>query len=130
MDKDGSLYQDLSRRERQIMDIVYRLKEATAADVMDNLPEAPSYSAVRAMLRILEDREYLQHRREGPRYVYSATIERDRASSSALDRVVSTFFDDSVAATVAALLDKTENLSGDDLDRLSTLIEKARKEGR
>lgn len=112
------------------MDIVYRLKEATAAEVMDDLPEAPSYSAVRAMLRILEDRGYLQHRREGPRYVYSATIEHDRASSSALDRVVATFFDDSVAATVAALLDKTENLSGDDLDRLSTLIEKARKEGR
>ncbi len=127
---DGSLYQDLSRRERQIMDIVYRLKEATAADVMDNLPEAPSYSAVRAMLRILEDRGYLRHRREGPRYVYSATIERERAQSSALERVVNTFFEDSVPATVAALLDMTENLSADELDRLYTLIEKARKEGR
>jgi len=124
------LFQNLSRRERQIMDIVYRLKEATAAEVMDNLPEAPSYSAVRAMLRILEDRGHLQHRREGPRYVYSATVALERASSSALERVVSTFFDDSVPATVAALLDMRENMSEDELDRLLKLIENARKEGR
>lgn len=127
---DGSLYQDLSRRERQIMDIVYRLKEATAAEVMDNLPEAPSYSAVRALLRILEDRGYLRHRREGPRYVYSATIERERAQHSALHRVVNTFFEDSVPAAVAALLDLNEDISDDELDRLSKLIEKARTEGR
>lgn len=127
---DRSLYQDLSRRERQIMDIIYRLKEATAAEVMDNLPDAPGYSAVRAMLRILEDRGYIRHRREGPRYVYSATIERKQAQSSALERVVNTFFEDSVPATVAALLDMTENLSGDELERLSKLIEKAKKEGR
>lgn len=112
------------------MDIIFRLKEATAADVMDNLPEAPSYSAVRAMLRILEDRGYLRHRREGPRYVYSATIERERAQSSALERVVNTFFEDSVPATVAALLNMSENLSSDELDRLTKLIEKAKKEGR
>lgn len=124
------LHQDLSRRERQIMDIVYRLKEATAAEVMDNLPEAPSYSAVRAMLRILEDRGHLKHRREGPRYVYSATMAHERASSSALERVVSTFFDDSVPATVAALLDMNERMSDDELDRLARLIENARKEGR
>jgi predicted transcriptional regulator len=124
------LFQNLSRRERQIMDIIYRLKEATAAEVMDNLPEAPSYSAVRAMLRILEERGHLRHRREGPRYVYSATVDAERASNSALERVVSTFFDDSVPATVAALLDMKENMSQEELDRLSTLIEKARKEGR
>lgn len=124
------LYQDLSRRERQIMDIIYRFKEATAAEVMDNLPDAPSYSAVRAMLRILEDRGHLKHRREGQRYVYSATMAHDRASNSALERVVSTFFDDSVPATVAALLDMSENMSDDELDRLARLIAKARKEGR
>jgi predicted transcriptional regulator len=124
------LFQNLSRRERQIMDIVFRLKQATAAEVMDNLPEAPGYSAVRAMLRILEERGHLQHRREGPRYVYSATVDFERASNSALERVVSTFFDDSVPATVAALLDMNENMSREELDRLSTLIEKARKEGR
>jgi len=124
------LFQNLSRRERQIMDIVFRLNQATAAEVMDNLPEAPGYSAVRAMLRILEERGHLQHRREGPRYVYSATVDFERASNSALERVVSTFFDDSVPATVAALLDMNENMSREELDRLSTLIEKARKEGR
>lgn len=127
---DRPLYQDLSRRERQIMDIVYRLKEATAADVMDELPDPPSYSAVRAMLRILVDRGHLAHRRDGPRYVYSATIARERARSSALERVVSTFFDDSVPATVAALMDMTEKMSPEELDRLSSLIEKAREEGR
>lgn len=122
-------HRDLSRRERQIMDIIYRLGEATAAEVMDNLPDAPSYSAVRAMLRILVDREYLQHRSEGPRYVYSATLPREEARSSALGRLVSTFFDDSVADAVAALIEMSEQLSEDDLERLSDLISESRKKG-
>ena len=126
----GSIYQDLSRRERQIMDIIYRFEEATAAEVMDNLPEAPGYSAVRAMLRILEDRGYLQHRQEGQRYVYSATIPRADAQSSALQRVVATFFDNSVSETVAALLSMSEDLSKEEAEQLSKLIEKAKKEGR
>lgn len=126
----ASIYQDLSRRERQIMDIVYRLEEATAADVMDDLPDAPGYSAVRAMLRILEERGYLRHRQEGQRYVYSATIPREEAQSSALERVVSIFFDNSVSETVAALLSMSEGMSADEAERLSKLIEKARKEGR
>jgi len=112
------------------MDIVYRMKEATAADVMDHLPEAPSYSAVRAMLRILEDRGYLEHRRDGTRYVYSATIPREDAQSSALERVVSTFFDNSVSETVAALINMSDELPEEELDRLSELIRKAKKEGR
>ena len=112
------------------MDIVYRMKEATAADVMDHLPEAPSYSAVRAMLRILEDRGYLEHRRDGTRYVYSATIPRADAQSSALERVVSTFFDNSVSETVAALINMSDELPEEELDRLSELIRKAKKEGR
>lgn len=126
----ASIYQDLSRRERQIMDIVYRLEEATAADVMENLPDAPGYSAVRAMLRILENRGYLQHRREGQRYVYRAAIPRKEAQSSALERVVSIFFGNSVSETVAALLSMSEGMSEAEAERLSKLIEKARKEGR
>jgi BlaI family transcriptional regulator, penicillinase repressor len=123
-------YQDLSRRERQIMDIVYRLQEATAAEVMDQLPEAPGYSAVRAMLRILVDRGYLQHRKDGPRYVYSATVPREDAQSSALERVVSTFFDNSVSEAVAALINMSEEFSDEELDRLSDLISRSKKEGR
>ncbi len=126
----GTLYQDLSRRERQIMDIVYRLGEATAAKVMDDLPDAPGYSAVRAMLRILEDRGYLKHRQDGQRYVYRAVISREEAQSSALKRVVSTFFEDSVPETVAALLSMSEDLDEDDALRLRKLIEKAKQEGR
>lgn len=112
------------------MDVVFRFKEATAAEVMDNLPDPPSYSAVRAMLRILVDRGHLKYRREGPRYVYRATVPHARAQSSALERVVTTFFDDSVSDTVAALISMSEDLSDEELDRLSKLIEKAKKEGR
>ena len=112
------------------MDIVYRLKEVTAVDVMDNLPEAPSYSAVRAMLRILEDRGFLRHRQDGPRYVYSATIPREDAQSSALERVVSTFFDNSVSEAVAALLSMSDKMPEEELDRLSELIARAKQEGR
>lgn len=124
------IYQDLSRRERQIMDIVYRRVEATAADVMDLLPDAPGYSAVRAMLRILEDRGYLTHRTEGQRYVYRATISREEVQNSALRRVVETFFGDSVTETVAALIGMSDDLDDEDAARLRRLIEKARKEGR
>lgn len=126
----GTIYQDLSRRERQIMDIIYRLGEATAADVMENLPDAPGYSAVRAMLRILEERRYLTHRTEGQRYVYRAAISREEAQSSALQRVVSTFFGDSVPDTVAALLDMSDELDERDAERLRRLIEKIKQEGR
>ena len=112
------------------MDIVYRRGEVTAADVMDDLPDPPSYSAVRAMLRILVDRDLLQYRADGPRYVYSPTISREEAQSSALERVVTTFFDNSVSDAVAALINMSESLSDDDLNRLTNLIAKARKEGR
>lgn len=126
----GTIYQDLSRRERQIMDIVYRHVEVTAADVMDLLPEAPGYSGVRAMLRILEDRGYLTHRKDGQRYVYRATISREEAQSSALRRVVETFFGDSVPETVAALINMTDELDDEDAARLRRLIDRVREEGR
>jgi len=121
----------LSRRERQIMDILYARGTASVADVLDNLPDPPSYSAVRAMLRVLEDKGHLKHRQEGPRYVYEPIQSRARARRSAMQRLVQTFFDGSTEQTVAALLDlKGDQLDDAELRRLSDLIEKARKEGR
>lgn len=121
----------LSRRERQIMDIVYRLGEATAAEVMENLPDPPSYSAVRALLRILEEKEHLRHRQEGPRYVYVPTVPVDAAKQSALKHVLSTFFEGSVTQAVAALLDLSrDDLSDAELVRLARLIDQAHQEGR
>lgn len=120
----------LSRRERQIMDIIYRLGKATAAEVMDRLPDPPSYSAVRAMLRILEEKGHLFHEQVGPRYIYKATVSRDRAKKSALKRVLDTFFEGSTTQAVAALLDMSDDLSNNDLDRLTHIIDDAKAEGR
>ena len=124
-------HEHLSRRERQIMDIVYRLGQASAADVLENMPDPPGYSAVRTMLRLLEEKGYLRHDQDGPRYVYLPTLSRDKARQSALKQLVQTFFDNSTEQTVAALLDMSKSkMSGEELERLSELIEKARKEGR
>ena len=121
----------LSRRERQIMEVIYREGEATAAEVLNELPDAPSYSAVRALLRILEDKGHLRHRQDGPRYVFSPTVPRERARVSALKQMLQTFFDDSTEQAVAALLDmSSSDLSDEELNRLSRMIEQARKEGR
>jgi predicted transcriptional regulator len=123
--------QTLSRRERQIMDVIYRLGQATAQDVVDNLADPPSYSAVRGLLRILEEKGHVKHRPDGPRYVYHPTVPRDKARESALKQVVRTFFQDSPEEAVAALLDMSAaKLSDDELNRLAELIERARKEGR
>lgn len=121
----------LSRRERQIMDVVYRLGQASAADVLENMPDPPGYSAVRTMLRLLEEKGFLRHDQDGPRYVYLPTLSRDKARQSALTQLVQTFFDNSTEQTVAALLDMSKSkMSAEELERLSELIEKARKEGR
>ncbi len=113
------------------MDVIYQQGSATAAEVMERLPDPPSYSAVRAMLRVLEEKGHLQHEQDGPRYVYLPTVPRTDASRSALRQMVSTFFDGSVTQTVAALLDVAgEKLSERELDRLSKLIADARREGR
>ncbi len=121
----------LSRRERQIMDIVYEMKEATALQVLERLPSPPSYSAVRALLRVLEQKGHLLHKQDGPRYVYVPRLAKDKARKSALAHLKQTFFDGSTAEVVAALLDMSEeNLSEEDYERLSALIDKARKEGR
>lgn len=121
----------LSRRERQIMDVVYRLGRATAQDVLDRLSDPPSYSAVRAHLRVLEEKGHLLHEVDGPRYVYRATVDRTRARRSALEHLVETFFAGSTEAAVAALLDASRaKLDDDGYERLARRIEQARREGR
>jgi predicted transcriptional regulator len=121
----------LSRRERQIMEIVYRKGNATAADVHGELADPPSYSAVRALLRVLEDKGHLRHRQEGQRYVYAPTVPRDRARRTALQRLVGTFFGGSVTDTVAALLDlESARLDDAELERLSTLVADAQQKGK
>jgi predicted transcriptional regulator len=121
----------LSRRERQIMEIVYQLGAATAADVLERLPDPPSYSAVRAMMRILEEKGHLTHGHDGPRYVYSPVVPRAAARQSALRSLVKTFFDGSATQAVAALLDMSESrLSRDEADQLARLIDKAKREGK
>ena len=127
----SSAQTQLSRRERQIMDVVYRLGKATVTDVLERLPDPPSYSAVRALMRILEEKGHLSHEQDGPRYVYLPTVPRDAAQQSALSHMVRTFFGGSAEAAVAALLELPENgLSNGELDRLSRLIEEARGQGR
>ena len=129
----GKLKNDksLSRRERQIMDIVYEMKEASAVQVLERLPSPPSYSAVRALLRVLENKGHLAHRQDGPRYIFAPLMPREKARRSALRHLMQTFFDGSTEDVVAALLDiSEENLAESDYQRLLELIEKARKEGR
>ena len=118
----------LSRRERQIMDILYQRGRSTAAEVMDDLPGDPSYSTVRTQLRVLEDKGHVYHEEIGLRYVYEPAVSRRSARKSALKHVVETFFEGSAEQAVAALLGG-ERLSEDELNRLAELISKARKDG-
>ncbi len=119
----------LSRRERQIMDIVYAAGRATGSEIQKQLPDELSYSTVRTLLRILEGKGYLRHAEEGLRYVYEPAVPRETARKSALKRILRTFFDDSAQQAVAALLDpKSFHLSPNELDELSALIEKARND--
>lgn len=117
----------LSRRERQVLDVLHRLGTATVSDVQAALPDPPSYSAVRTHLRILEDKGHAVHSVDGPRYVYGAAVPREAAGRSALRHLITTFFDDAPARAVAALLDdRGDALSTQDLDRLADLIAQAR----
>lgn len=127
---DNTLH--LSRRERQIMDVIYASGRATAAEVREALTDAPSYSAVRALLRILEEKGHVRHERgEGNRYVFSPMVPRERARKSALRHVLATFFEGSPANAMAALLDLEDlELSAEDYERLAAKIERAREEGR
>ena len=122
---------EFGRRERQIMDVLYRLGRATVGDVMRHLPDPPTYSAVRAMLRYLEGKGHLRHNRDGVRYVYEPTVPHAAAQRSAVQHLVRTFFRGSRAGAVAALLKLPgRELSEDDLERLRTLVRRARREGR
>lgn len=123
--------QSLSRREREMMDIIFQTGQATAAEVMERMKKPPSYSAVRATLRVLEQKGLLRHDDDGTRYVYRPAVNRDKARQSAVEHLVTTFFDGSVANVVANLLEKSSrDLSDAELRRLEKLIADARKEGR
>jgi predicted transcriptional regulator len=129
MKRDG--HRNLSRRERQIMDILYQRGRASAAEIHAAIPDPPTYSAVRAKLRVLEEKGHIRHEEESLHYVYLPTVARDTARRSALRHMVSTFFGGSVEQAVAALLDlSAANLAKEDLDRISNLIEEARQEAK
>ena len=126
-----SLEHQLSRRERQIMDVLHARESATASEVRAALPDAPSNSAVRTLLRILEEKGHIKHHQEGARFVYAPRVSRETASQSALQRVVSTFFQGSASQAMAALLENADTrISGDELKKLQKMFNQARKEGR
>jgi BlaI family penicillinase repressor len=121
----------LSRRERQIMDILYQRGKSSATEVREAMPAAPSYSAVRAMLRVLEDKGHVRHQAEGLKYVYLPTVTRERAKRSAVKHLLDTFFNHSPEQVVAALLDvSSTRMTREELDRMAEMIDKAKKEGR
>jgi predicted transcriptional regulator len=127
----STTHHTLSRRERQIMDVLYQKGRATALEVQESLPDPPSYSAVRALLRILEDKGHIRHEQDGPRYVFTPKLPRDKARRSAIRHMMETFFEGSPEQAVAALLDvSSSKLSQDELDRLALLIENARGESK
>lgn len=124
-------FEDLSRRERQILEIIYLRGRASAAEVRAAMTNAPSYSAVRAMLRILEEKGHVKHQSEGLKYVYAPVIARDRAKRSAMKHLLDTFFSEAPEQAVATLLDvSSRSLKPEELDRMAEMIEKARKEGK
>jgi BlaI family penicillinase repressor len=119
----------LSRRERQIMDILFAMGRASGLEIQERLPDRPNYSGVRTILRVLERKGHIRHIEEGMRYVYLPVVPREKATKSAIERLVATFFDGSAKAAAAAFLDpSTANLSQEDLRDLERLIRKARKE--
>lgn len=122
---------ELGRRERQIMDVIFRLGKASVTDVRNEIPDPPTYSAVRGMMRLLEQKGYLSHEDDGLRYLYTATLKQKQARKSALKHMVHTFFGGSPTEAAAALLELNDSeLSVEDVERLSKLIQKAKAEGR
>jgi BlaI family transcriptional regulator, penicillinase repressor len=121
-------HHNLTRRERQIIDVIYRLGSASVAEVLDNIADPPSYSAVRALMRLMEEKGYIKHRKQGAKFIYSPTQSRYNACRSALKHLVHTFFNNSAENAVVALLDSSElGLSEKEMDRISKIIDKARK---
>jgi predicted transcriptional regulator len=123
--------QHLSKREREIMDIIFKRGKAAATEVMEEMASPPSYSAVRATLRILEQKGLVRHEQSGQRYVYAPTANRERARRNALEHLVTTFFEGSAAGVVATLLDRSHrHLTDEELRRIEKVIADAKKEGR
>ena len=121
----------LSRRERQIMEILYQRGKASASEVRESMGDAPGYSAVRAMLRVLEEKGHIKHQAEGLKYVYLPIVTRDKAKRTAVKHLLDTFFGDSPEQVVAALLDvSSRRLTREELDRMADMIEKAKREGK
>ena len=118
-----------SRREREIMDVLYRLEEGTAAQILEQIADPPSYTAIRTLLTILEKKGHVRHRVDGPRYVYQPAVAREQMGKRAIQTLLATFYDNSMERVVAAMIDR-EEVAPDELDRLAALIAKARKEGR
>ena len=127
MTKQG--LEELGRRERQIMDAVLALKEATVGEVREQLADPPSYSSVRAQLRILEEKGWLKHREDGPRYIYVPAVSRRSLRGPALSRLLGSLFGGSRAGLVAALYEGQEDVSEEELDRLGELVDRLRGEG-
>jgi len=122
---------NLTRRERQIMDVVYARGRVTVAEVLEGMADAPSYSTVRTLLGLLEEKGQLRHEQDGPRYVYLPVVAREKARRSALRNMLHTFFDGSTEEAVAALLDLHDERKGPvDMARIRAMIEKAQREGR
>ena len=120
----------MSRRERQIMEILYRRGQASVSEVRAAMNDAPSYSAVRAMLRVLKDKGHVKHQAEGLKYMYRPVVNREKAKRSALKSLVDTFFNDRPDEVVAALLDvSSRRLTAEELDRMAAMIDQARREG-
>jgi predicted transcriptional regulator len=117
----------LTRRERQILDVIYALGRATASDVLERLADPPTYTTIRGLLRVLEAKGHVRHENDGVRYVYYPTTTKQRAAKSALGHVVETFFDGSPARAMAALLGSDRGISPEEIDRLAQLVERARK---
>jgi len=125
------LQRNLTRRERQIMDVVYARGRVTVAEVLEDMADPPSYSTVRTLLRLLEEKGQLRHEQDGPRYVYVPVVAREKARRSALRNMLHTFFDGSTEEAVAALLDLHDERKGPvDMARIRAMIEKAQREGR
>lgn len=121
----------LSRRERQIMDILYQRGKSSASEIREAMPDAPGYSAVRAMLRILEEKGHIKHKSEGLRYVYVPIVAREKAKRSAVRHLMDTFFGDAPSDVVAALLDVSSGrMTPEELDRMAEMIDRARREGK
>jgi len=126
----GNRSQELSRRERQIMDVIYQREQATVGEVQEALPDPPSYSSVRALMGILEEKGWLLHEQDGARYIYRPTQPRASAGKQAIARVLHTFYGGSVEQAVAALLESSDGFTDEQMMQISALIAQARQEGR